>query len=517
MVIGLDACESEHCDQAPARSVRMHPLGLTGTAMAKVTSESAFEDSIEAHLRANDWLEGDPSGYDRGLGLDPSELVACLKASQPDEWEQLTQRLRGAASAKERVAKYVADQLTQRGTVDVLRGVTRMNGVSFRLAFFAPANGLTGELWQRYDANRLSVVRQLHHGKSNTADSIDVMLFVNGIPTATAELKTPLTQQSVRHAIRQYQRDRNPSDLVFRARTVVHFAADTSQVYTTTRLQWEQTRFLPFNQGSGGAGEKGGRRRSSQPRRLRHGVPLGAGVAARRAARPARRERPCRGRLRPRQAEDGGDEDALPALSPVGRGAETSPCDEAGRPGNEPIGPAFGWVGQVEHLRVGGASPVPAAHPVVARRFDRRCQGGRSGCRPADCQKGHRHHRPCRARPAVAVHGRRLRARAGHDREDRQGLRPAACRACLQYRAHRHHDSAEVSRGRRTGATPNIKKGSIFEGRAGRQPAPGHANRCRVYQKQNQVSSADRARNSAVSASWIFQKRLTGWETIRCR
>ncbi|MDT0261813.1 type I restriction endonuclease subunit R [Jatrophihabitans lederbergiae] len=226
--------------------------------MAKVTSELAFEDSIESHLLANSWLKGDPSGYDRALGLDPAQLVAFLKASQPDEWEQLTQRLGGVGSAEERVAKYVADQLTQRGTIDVLRGVTKMNGVSFRLAFFAPANGLTASLWERYRANRLTVVRQLHHSESNPADSVDLTLFVNGIPTATAELKNPLTQQRVGHAIRQYQRDRNPSDLIFRARTVVHFAVDPNQVYMTTRLKGEQTRFLPFNQGSGGAGQKGG-------------------------------------------------------------------------------------------------------------------------------------------------------------------------------------------------------------------------------------------------------------------
>jgi type I restriction enzyme, R subunit len=226
--------------------------------MSKVTSESAFEDSIEEHLLASGWLDGDPSGYDRSLGLNPSELVIFLEASQPDEWEQLTQRLGGAANAKERVARYVGDQLTQRGPVDVLRGVTKMNGVSFRLAFFAPANGLTKALWERYDANRLTVVRQLHHSESNTADSVDMALFVNGIPTATAELKNPLTQQSVGHAIRQYQRDRSPSDLIFRARTVVHFAVDPNQVYMTTRLAGEQTRFLPFNQGSGGAGHKGG-------------------------------------------------------------------------------------------------------------------------------------------------------------------------------------------------------------------------------------------------------------------
>ena len=80
-----------------------------------------------------------------------------------------------------------------------------MNGVSFRLAFFAPANGLTASLWERYEANRLTVVRQLHHSESNPGDSVDMTLFVNGIPTATAELKNPLTQQSVEHAMGQYQ------------------------------------------------------------------------------------------------------------------------------------------------------------------------------------------------------------------------------------------------------------------------------------------------------------------------
>src|SRR3954452_20146752 len=115
--------------------------------MSKVRSESAFEDSIEAHLLASGWLNGGSASYDRALGLNPSELVAFLEASQPEEWDQLTQRLGGATTARERVAKYVGDQLTQRGTVDVLRGVTKMNGVSFRPAFFAPANGLTEGLW----------------------------------------------------------------------------------------------------------------------------------------------------------------------------------------------------------------------------------------------------------------------------------------------------------------------------------------------------------------------------------
>ncbi|MEV4462566.1 type I restriction endonuclease [Micromonospora echinofusca] len=226
--------------------------------MSKVTSESAFESSIETHLLSNGWHKGDPRKYDRSLGLIQADLIAFLAQSQPEEWEQLCRRLGGAPAAEARVAKYVADQVTKRGTVDALRGETKMNGVSFRLAFFVPANRLTTSLWQRYDANRLTVVRQLHHSESKPADSVDMTLFLNGLPVATAELKNPLTQQTVKHAIRQYQQDRNPTDLIFKHRAVVHFAVDPNQVYMTTRLAGEATRFLPFNQGSGGAGQKGG-------------------------------------------------------------------------------------------------------------------------------------------------------------------------------------------------------------------------------------------------------------------
>lgn len=226
--------------------------------MSKVTSETAFEDSIEQHLLDNGWRQGSSATYSRKLGLDSGELATFIAASQPDEWEKLTQMLGGLEAATKKVAAQVAGQIDLRGTVDVLRGEVKMHGVRFRVAFFAPANGLTQELWDRYDANRLTVVRQLHHSETNPGDSLDLVLLVNGIPTATAELKNPLTQQTVQHAMRQYQKDRTPADLIFRGRAVVHFAVDPHQVYMTTRLAGEKTRFLPFNQGSGGAGCKGG-------------------------------------------------------------------------------------------------------------------------------------------------------------------------------------------------------------------------------------------------------------------
>ena len=226
--------------------------------MSGVVGESAFEASIEAHLLSHGWSALVPLAYDRGLGMVPDELVAFLAESQPDEWAQLVSRHGGEAQARAKVAKRVADELTARGTVDVLRGGVKDSGVTFRVAFFAPANGLTPGLVARYEANRLGIVRQLHHSETRPHDSVDVALLVNGIPTATAELKNPLTQQSVAHAMTQYRTDRSPADLIFRHRVVVNFAVDPDQVYMTTRLAGEGTTFLPFNQGSGGAGAAGG-------------------------------------------------------------------------------------------------------------------------------------------------------------------------------------------------------------------------------------------------------------------
>ena len=230
-----------------------------------VHTEQAFEATIEQHLLGAGWGRVEPSGYDRGLGVFPDELLAFLEASQPDEWKQLVVRLGGETSARAKVVQHVASQLNHRGAISVLRSPVRLNGVTFRTCFFRPANTLTPTLVERYAANRTAIVRQLHHSESAPADSLDVVLVVNGIPTATAELKNPLTGQTVENAIAQYRSDRNPADLVFRSRAFVHFAVDPHQVYMTTKLEKLATRFLPFNQGSGGAGRKGGAGNPTNP------------------------------------------------------------------------------------------------------------------------------------------------------------------------------------------------------------------------------------------------------------
>jgi type I restriction enzyme R subunit len=226
--------------------------------MSDVSKEAALEASIEVGLLSSRWTKLAPTGYDWKLGLFPDELTLFLAESQPEEWAELCKRHGDEDVASVKLAKRVADEITARGTVDVLRGVVKDSGVTFRVAAFAPANGLTPGLWRAYEANRLGVVRQLHHSESSPMDSVDVTLTLNGIPVATAELKNPLTGQGVADAMEQYRRDRNPADLIFKRRTLVHFAVDPHQVYMTTRLARQDTRFLPFNEGSNGAGRPGG-------------------------------------------------------------------------------------------------------------------------------------------------------------------------------------------------------------------------------------------------------------------
>ena len=141
--------------------------------------------------------------------------------------------------------------------MSVLREPVKDTGVTVRLCYFKPASGLNEEQSRRYAANRLGVVRQLHHSESKPMDSVDLALVVNGIPVATAELKNPLSGQGIEQAMTQYRTDRNPHDLIFRARALVHFAVDPHRVAMTTKLAGQDTRFLPFDQGSAGPGHPG--------------------------------------------------------------------------------------------------------------------------------------------------------------------------------------------------------------------------------------------------------------------
>jgi type I restriction enzyme R subunit len=154
-------------------------------------------------------------------------------------------------------AQYLGKQIDERGVLDVLRRGVKDRGVLIRLAYFRPAHTITDDALAFYRKNRLTVTRQLRYSLANT-NALDLVLFVNGIPLATAELKNPLTGQTVEHAKKQYREDRDPKELLFARRTLAHFAVDPDLVFVTTKLDRGKTRFLPFNTGSDGPGVSGG-------------------------------------------------------------------------------------------------------------------------------------------------------------------------------------------------------------------------------------------------------------------
>ncbi|MEX0754139.1 MAG: DEAD/DEAH box helicase family protein [Actinomycetota bacterium] len=217
----------------------------------KELQEIAFEDAIEgALLTGGGYTRGTPTNYDPGVALDTAELFAFIGATQVDVWEDLVKRNGGDPDvAQRRFVERLAAQVDERGTIEVLRHGVEDLGVHIRLAYFRPASGLNAELEAKYAANRLTVIRQLHYAPEH-ANALDLALFVNGLPVATAELKNPLTHQTVHHAMAQYRTDRDPKDTLLGRRAIVHFAVDPDLVMMTTRLAGKGTRFLPFNRGS---------------------------------------------------------------------------------------------------------------------------------------------------------------------------------------------------------------------------------------------------------------------------
>ena len=224
-------------------------------------NENEFENEVCEHLRANGWLyaKTDAAVYDRELALFPADVLTWVQETQPDAWDALTKNQ--GKSAGPMLLKRLRDSLNQSGTLSVLRHGFDVLGVKskVRMAQFKPALAMNPDIMQRYDANRLRVVRQVHYSVHNELN-IDLVLFLNGIPVATVELKTDNTQ-SIDDAVYQYKKDRDPSPkgqspeplLSFPSGALVHFAVSSSRVQMTTKLAGFGTTFLPFDLGDNGA------------------------------------------------------------------------------------------------------------------------------------------------------------------------------------------------------------------------------------------------------------------------
>jgi type I restriction enzyme R subunit len=191
--------------------------------------------------------------YDRDLCLIARDALSFLYATQPKEWERFKEM--HGEEARQRLLRRLASEVKRRGTLSVLRKGIKCDGCRFLLAYFRPSSGLNEELQRLYEANVFSVVRQLHYS-DKAESSLDLTIFLNGLPVFTAELKDPLTGQSVVDGMRQYRVDRDPREpLLAFERCLAHFAVDAELVYVTSHLRGRDTDFLPFNLGwNGGAG-----------------------------------------------------------------------------------------------------------------------------------------------------------------------------------------------------------------------------------------------------------------------
>ena len=220
--------------------------------------ENVFEDHIVNSLvKKLGYLKRDPSlDYDVSLAIDKELLFRFLQTTQPKTWQLLQDHY--CSTAENELLKRLEQTLKNTPTHKVLRdGLKLVPNIKFSLCFFKPASNLNPELTKLFDKNILSVMRQVYYSSKNR-NSIDIVIFVNGIPISTIEVKNNLTGQNIKHAERQYRKDRSPFGeplLTFKRGAIVHFAVDQNLVSMTTRLENGRTKFLPFNKGrNGGAG-----------------------------------------------------------------------------------------------------------------------------------------------------------------------------------------------------------------------------------------------------------------------
>jgi type I restriction enzyme, R subunit len=220
-----------------------------------IVKEKTFEEAIEQSLISyGGYAKGSVADYNKELALDVPTVISFLKSTQPKEWEKL-EKVHGKETEK-KVIQRLVKELDARNSLDMLRHGFIDFGSRFNLAYFKPDTKLNPETEQLFNKNILSVTRQLKYSQTNE-NSLDMVLFINGIPVATIELKNQFTGQDVSYAKKQYAYDRDQRELLFqfKKRSLVHFVVDTDEVYMTTKLDGDKTKFIPFNKGfENGAG-----------------------------------------------------------------------------------------------------------------------------------------------------------------------------------------------------------------------------------------------------------------------
>ncbi|QBL11550.1 type I restriction endonuclease subunit R [Campylobacter helveticus] len=206
-------------------------------------TEKDLESLIEAHLLNNGYIKRESKDYDKNLCVDKELFLHFLKSSQKDSLEKLGQRNIG----EQELFKRIFSQISEKGILKALQAHIEIMGVKLSLAYPKPNSSANPQALENYEKNIFSITRQLYFSEKNNK-SLDMVIFLNGLPLMTMELKNPFTGQNVYNAIEQYKKDRDPRERIFK-QSVVHFALDSDLIYMSTKLEGVGTRFLPFNRG----------------------------------------------------------------------------------------------------------------------------------------------------------------------------------------------------------------------------------------------------------------------------
>lgn len=224
-------------------------------------SEKRFESDIEEYLLSDGgYIKANLKNYDKKLAVDLSQMVAFIADSQPAVWKLFCERY--GEKSQDALYRRFQSEVSSRGLISVLReGVsdTALRGKKLKFAYFMPSSALNEELVALYNKNILSCGRQFYYSEQNR-NSVDMVLLLNGIPVVALELKNQQKGQDVSDGVKQWQTARDNRELVFRfdSRILVYFAVDLYNVQMATALNGENTFFMPFDQGSNGAGNVGG-------------------------------------------------------------------------------------------------------------------------------------------------------------------------------------------------------------------------------------------------------------------
>jgi len=208
-------------------------------------TEKKFENHIEKYLNSFEYKSIHYEKYDRTLCLIKDEVLDFIKKTQKNSWKTLQDIYQ--EDTENKVLDRISSEILRRGVIDVLRGQVSDRGVHLDLCYFEPKSSLNPDHLNLFKSNQFSLVRQFHYSTKNE-NSIDMGLFLNGIPIVTMELKNQLTGQNYKHSENQYRYDRDPKEPLLQfKRVLVHFCVDNNQVSMTTRLNGVKTRFFPYN------------------------------------------------------------------------------------------------------------------------------------------------------------------------------------------------------------------------------------------------------------------------------